>query len=167
MGSLVTRGLREDGYNVTLVTNGIDALTAFRAEQFAAAAIDVMLPEVSGFEICRHIRNQGSTLPVLLRSFCGDYRRSRRHLHRRECPNPVRERAGVRHDLERCDLGRGGRASHRCRPPFSRHLESRGTAAAAGGACCTVRDVSNVSGGPYTAQAYLSSVQSALDQAGF
>jgi len=31
----------------------------------AAAAIDVMLPEMSGFEIWRHLRNHGNTLPVL------------------------------------------------------------------------------------------------------
>ena len=66
MGGLVKHGLEEDGYDVTLVGNGIDALTAIAQEQFSAAAIDVMLPEMSGFEICRHIRNQGKTLPVLL-----------------------------------------------------------------------------------------------------
>src|SRR6202012_6147345 len=33
---------------------------------FSAAAIDVMLPEMNGYEICRHLRNQGNLLPVLL-----------------------------------------------------------------------------------------------------
>ena len=66
MGALVERGLRDDGYDVTLVVNGIDALIAVAHDEFSAAAIDVMLPEMTGFEICRHLRNQGSTLPVLL-----------------------------------------------------------------------------------------------------
>lgn len=66
MGGLVRRGLEEDGYEVTLVSNGIDALTAIAQQHFSAAAIDVMLPEMNGFEICRHIRNQGNPLPVLL-----------------------------------------------------------------------------------------------------
>lgn len=66
MGALVERGLRDDGYEVTLVANGIDALIAVAQNDFGAAAIDVMLPEMSGFEICRHLRTQGSTLPVLL-----------------------------------------------------------------------------------------------------
>jgi two-component system OmpR family response regulator len=33
---------------------------------FSAAAIDVMLPEMNGYEICRHLRNHGNMLPVLL-----------------------------------------------------------------------------------------------------
>lgn len=66
MGALVAGGLREEGYEVTVVENGVDALIAAATEEFGAAAIDVMLPEMSGFEICRHLRAHGSTLPVLL-----------------------------------------------------------------------------------------------------
>jgi two-component system OmpR family response regulator len=66
MGALVVRGLSEEGYEVTLVGNGMDALIAEANDDFAAAAIDVMLPEMTGFEICRHLRQRGSTLPVLL-----------------------------------------------------------------------------------------------------
>ena len=66
MGALVERGLREEGYEVTLVGNGMDALIAAANDDFSAAAIDVMLPEMTGFEICRHLRQRGSTLPVLL-----------------------------------------------------------------------------------------------------
>jgi len=66
MGALVREGLTEDGYDVTLVTNGIEALIAVGNDSFSAAAIDVMLPEMSGFEICRHLRRQGNPLPVLL-----------------------------------------------------------------------------------------------------
>jgi two-component system OmpR family response regulator len=66
MGALVERGLRDEGYEVTLVGNGIDALIAAANEEFGAAAIDVMLPEMTGFEICRHLRNHGNTLPILL-----------------------------------------------------------------------------------------------------
>jgi two-component system, OmpR family, response regulator len=66
MGALVAEGLRADGYEVTVVENGVDALIAVAQGPYAAAAIDVMLPEMSGFEICRHLRQQGNTLPVLL-----------------------------------------------------------------------------------------------------
>ncbi|HEY4225833.1 MAG TPA: response regulator transcription factor [Pseudolysinimonas sp.] len=66
MGRLVTDGLRGEGYDVTLVGTGVDALIAAANEEYGAAAIDVMLPEMSGFEICRHLRARGSTLPVLL-----------------------------------------------------------------------------------------------------
>ena len=66
MGSLIKRGLTGEGYDITLVTNGMDALIAVANSEFAAAAIDVMMPEMTGFEICRHLRQHGSTLPVLL-----------------------------------------------------------------------------------------------------
>ncbi len=66
MAALVERGLRDEGYEITVVGNGVDALIAAANEDFAAAAIDVMLPEMTGFEICRHLRNRGSTLPILL-----------------------------------------------------------------------------------------------------
>ena len=66
MGALLERGLGDEGYEVVRVENGIDALIAVSNDSFSAAAIDVMLPEMSGYEICRHLRNQGNLLPVLL-----------------------------------------------------------------------------------------------------
>ena len=66
MGALIERGLTGEGYHITLVTNGMDALIAAANTDYAAAAIDVMMPEMTGFEICRHLRQHGSTLPVLL-----------------------------------------------------------------------------------------------------
>lgn len=66
MGAVVRDGLSEDGYAVTLVANGVDALIAFANDEFDVAVIDVMLPQMSGFEVCRRIRESGSALPVLL-----------------------------------------------------------------------------------------------------
>ncbi len=66
MASLLRKGLTEEGYEVVHVDNGVDALIAVANDAFSAAAIDVMLPEMSGYEICRHLRNQGNLLPVLM-----------------------------------------------------------------------------------------------------
>ncbi len=66
MGALIERGLTGEGYEITLVTNGMEALIAASNSDFAAAAIDVMMPEMTGVEVCRHLRQHGSTLPVLL-----------------------------------------------------------------------------------------------------
>ncbi|CAN5195828.1 response regulator transcription factor [soil metagenome] len=66
MGALIVKGLTGEGYDITLVTNGMEALIAAAGSEFAAAAIDVMMPEMTGFEVCRHLRQHGSTLPVLL-----------------------------------------------------------------------------------------------------
>jgi two-component system OmpR family response regulator len=66
MAALLRKGLTDEGYEVICVENGMDALIAVANNIFSAAAIDVMLPEMSGYEICRHLRNQGNLLPVLL-----------------------------------------------------------------------------------------------------
>lgn len=66
MGSLIERGLREDGYDARLVDNGVDALIALAKEELDVAVIDVMLPGMTGFEVCRRLRESGSTLPVVL-----------------------------------------------------------------------------------------------------
>ncbi|PPG28162.1 response regulator transcription factor [Rathayibacter sp. AY2B9] len=66
MGELIKRGLTGDGYDVALFSNGVDALNAARDADYAAAVLDVMLPGMSGFEICRHLRATGATLPVIM-----------------------------------------------------------------------------------------------------
>ena len=66
MGALIERGLRAEGYEIVRVSNGVDALIAAANDDFGMAAIDVMLPQMSGFEICRRIRDAGNTMPVLL-----------------------------------------------------------------------------------------------------
>lgn len=66
MGALLERGLAAEGYRTTVVGNGVDALIAVKENEIALAAIDVMLPHMSGFEICRHIRDTGSSMPIIL-----------------------------------------------------------------------------------------------------
>ncbi|MCI4657097.1 MULTISPECIES: response regulator transcription factor [Cryobacterium] len=66
MGALIERGLEAEGYEIVRVGNGMDALIAINNNEFDLAAIDVMLPQMTGFEICRRIRDSGNTMPVLL-----------------------------------------------------------------------------------------------------
>lgn len=58
-------GLRAAGFRVTAVSDGREALQHFRAERFEAVVLDVMLPIVSGLEVCRAIR-AGSSVPVVM-----------------------------------------------------------------------------------------------------
>lgn len=66
MGALVERGLVGEGHRVTVVSDGIAALVQARTQTFDAAAIDVMLPEMTGFEVCRRLREMGEDFPVVL-----------------------------------------------------------------------------------------------------
>ncbi|WP_268817144.1 MULTISPECIES: response regulator transcription factor [unclassified Rathayibacter] len=66
MGEALVGGLEDAGYEAVLTTNGVDALVAFNNAEFSAAIVDVMLPAMSGFEICRRIRELGRSTPIML-----------------------------------------------------------------------------------------------------
>jgi two-component system OmpR family response regulator len=66
MRSLLERGLVAEGYDVTPFESGLDALIAVRDSEFDGAVVDVMLPGMSGFEFCRHVRDAGESFPILL-----------------------------------------------------------------------------------------------------
>jgi DNA-binding response OmpR family regulator len=65
MGALLARGLRGEGYDVEVTGNGIDAMTLAR-DGFDIAILDVMLPGMSGFELCRRLREQTTGMAILL-----------------------------------------------------------------------------------------------------
>ncbi len=66
MAALLARGLRTEGYAVDLADNGIDAMGLSTAEPYDIAVLDVMLPGMSGFELCRRLRQQTQGIAILL-----------------------------------------------------------------------------------------------------
>jgi two-component system OmpR family response regulator len=66
MGRLLTRWLQEQGFESELASNGLQGLIAVQNGRFTAAAIDVMLPGMTGFELSRRIREAGNTMPIIL-----------------------------------------------------------------------------------------------------
>lgn len=57
--------LELEGYLVTTATNGIEALKEFRKGDFNLIILDVMLPEMNGYDVCEQIRKENATVPVL------------------------------------------------------------------------------------------------------
>lgn len=57
--------LASDGYEVEAVSDGVAAWNAFRNGGADLACLDVMMPGLSGYDVCRKIRDSGSTIPVL------------------------------------------------------------------------------------------------------
>ncbi len=57
--------LRRDGYRISVARDGKQALELFGTEQPDMVILDLMLPFVSGEEICRFIRNQ-SRVPIIM-----------------------------------------------------------------------------------------------------
>ena len=66
MASLLRRGLTEEGYAVDLAADGLEALVRAGATEYDAILLDVMLPRLGGFEVCRRLREQGVWTPVLM-----------------------------------------------------------------------------------------------------
>nr|WP_194414911.1 response regulator transcription factor [Microbacterium yannicii] len=66
MADLLARGLRGEGYVVDVAENGLDALTLANAAEHDIAVLDVMLPGMSGFEVCRWMRRQHPGLAIIV-----------------------------------------------------------------------------------------------------
>jgi two-component system OmpR family response regulator len=66
MASLLRRGLTEEGYAVDVAPDGLEALVRAGATEYDAIVLDVMLPKLGGFEVCRRLRAQQVWSPVLM-----------------------------------------------------------------------------------------------------
>jgi len=58
--------LRSEGYVVESAANGDDGFRVASAGGFDVLILDVMLPGKSGFDICRDLRQQGDSTPILM-----------------------------------------------------------------------------------------------------
>ena len=66
MAALIRRGLREDGLTVDVAGTGEEALGMVGGAEFDAIVLDVILPGIDGFEVCRRLRAEGIWAPVLM-----------------------------------------------------------------------------------------------------
>jgi two-component system, OmpR family, response regulator MprA len=62
----LARALELEGYGVTVVVDGVEALTHARRDNFDALVLDVMMPGVDGLGVCRVLRADGDHTPVLM-----------------------------------------------------------------------------------------------------
>ena len=65
IANLVCDNLEDEGYRVMLASDGEAALRAAHAGGIDLILLDVMLPHVDGFEICRRLRSEGDRTPIL------------------------------------------------------------------------------------------------------
>jgi DNA-binding response OmpR family regulator len=66
MSAALERGLVAEGFDVTVVGNGVDGLSLAEAQPFDAIVLDLMLPGLNGFRFCRELRARADTTPVLV-----------------------------------------------------------------------------------------------------
>ena len=62
---LLTYPLRKEGYDVIPALDGREALDRLREDNFDLVVLDVMLPRMDGFDVCRAIRSR-STVPIIM-----------------------------------------------------------------------------------------------------
>lgn len=66
MAGLLKRGLEEEGYAVDVARTGTDAIWLASELEYDAILLDVMLPDLDGFEVCRRLRAAGRWHPILM-----------------------------------------------------------------------------------------------------
>ena len=66
LAALIRRGLRDEGMLADVAVRGEDALWMAGATDYDAIVLDVMLPGLDGFEVCRRLRDIGDRTPVLM-----------------------------------------------------------------------------------------------------
>jgi len=60
------RALQLEGYEVELAEDGADALAKLNGGAPDAVILDVLMPTIDGLEVCRRIRREGNSVPVLM-----------------------------------------------------------------------------------------------------
>jgi len=71
LAALLRRGLLEEGITAQVAANGVDGLWRATENQYDVVALDVMLPELDGVEVCRRIRAAHVRTPVLMLTAVG------------------------------------------------------------------------------------------------
>ena len=65
LGFVISDQLKSEGYDVTLSTNGVEALVRFHERKFHLCIFDVMMPLKDGFTLAKDIRKTDQNTPIL------------------------------------------------------------------------------------------------------
>ena len=68
----LTDTLETEGYRVAVAANGEEALRRFRSETPDLVLLDVMMPRMSGYDVCREIRGKNREVPILMLTAKGE-----------------------------------------------------------------------------------------------
>ena len=58
--------LRIEGYQVSSANDGLKGFTMAKEQEYDLIILDIMLPEMNGFEVCKQLRQTGITTPILI-----------------------------------------------------------------------------------------------------
>ncbi|MGD9703424.1 MAG: response regulator transcription factor [Acidimicrobiia bacterium] len=63
--SMLAAALRHNGFDISSASNGREALDIVASARPDLVILDVMMPDIDGFEVCRRMRTEGDRTPVL------------------------------------------------------------------------------------------------------
>jgi DNA-binding response OmpR family regulator len=66
IGSQLAEALGREGHAVVVAHDGEEALMAAVPDAFGLIVLDLMLPKRNGYQVCRAIRSEGQTVPILM-----------------------------------------------------------------------------------------------------
>lgn len=66
IASFIKRGLEEEHYAVDVVATGEDALAMRDVTAYDLLILDIMLPGIDGFDVCRQLRQRRDAVPILM-----------------------------------------------------------------------------------------------------
>lgn len=66
LASFIRKGISAEGYEVDVAFDGRTGLSLFRRNSYDIIILDVNLPHINGFELCRLIREENEAVPVLM-----------------------------------------------------------------------------------------------------
>lgn len=65
LGFVIADQLRNEGYHVTLCSNGAEAYQRYNEDKFSIGVFDVMMPKKDGFTLAEDIRKLDSEIPII------------------------------------------------------------------------------------------------------
>ena len=66
LGDAIRRGLVAEGFVVDVETNGADGLWAAQNHPYDVIVLDIMLPKLNGYDVCKHLRADENWTPVIM-----------------------------------------------------------------------------------------------------
>ena len=58
--------LESEKYSILIVDNGIDALQMLNTNSIDMAIVDIMMPQMNGYELIKKIREEGNDIPIII-----------------------------------------------------------------------------------------------------
>jgi two-component system OmpR family response regulator len=66
LAQAVARGLGAEGFDVDVTHDGLDGLWLARERDYGAIVLDLLLPGMNGYQVCRTLRDEGNWTPILM-----------------------------------------------------------------------------------------------------